>query len=222
MNGEAGVWIPVFPLPAVLFPGADLPLHIFEPRYQAMVRRCTEEGIPFAVVLLRGGNLAQVGCEASTEKVLHRYPDGRLDLLARGRQRVGILGLREHGDGYLEAKAASLEDTTEPEDKEAKKDLLGLFAEYVKLAEESGVLDVDEGEMWRAEDRAGVTSGYTFALAAESGMSLEEKQRFLETVSERQREQVLLRHLAQRMPVLRNQSVNRERVRGNGKLGPSA
>jgi Lon protease-like protein len=48
----------LFPLDAVLFPGAALNLHIFEPRYKQMVADCLEEGVPFGVVLLREGDEA--------------------------------------------------------------------------------------------------------------------------------------------------------------------
>lgn len=45
--------IPLFPLPIILFPGQTLPLHIFEPRYKAMLSRCLREQIPFGLVLVR-------------------------------------------------------------------------------------------------------------------------------------------------------------------------
>jgi len=35
--------LPLFPLNVVLFPGAELPLHIFEPRYRLMINECYDE-----------------------------------------------------------------------------------------------------------------------------------------------------------------------------------
>lgn len=52
---ETGLRIPIFPLNAVLFPYAVLPLHIFEPRYLKMVDHCLETGEGFGVALLREG-----------------------------------------------------------------------------------------------------------------------------------------------------------------------
>src|SRR5258706_13477138 len=47
--------IPLFPLPnVVLFPGMALPLHIFEPRYRAMVRDALRGPRLIGMVLLRG------------------------------------------------------------------------------------------------------------------------------------------------------------------------
>lgn len=45
--------IPLFPLNLVLFPGQILPLHIFEERYKAMLKKCVDEQIPFGLVLVR-------------------------------------------------------------------------------------------------------------------------------------------------------------------------
>jgi len=42
--------LPLFPLDVVLFPGASLPLHIFEPRYQEMIGECLAEKKRFGVV----------------------------------------------------------------------------------------------------------------------------------------------------------------------------
>ena len=43
--------IPLFPLNVVLFPGEELPLHIFEPRYRRMVRECLDGRSPFGMLL---------------------------------------------------------------------------------------------------------------------------------------------------------------------------
>jgi len=40
--------IPLFPLNVVLLPGAEMPLHIFEPRYRQMVKDCLEENLSSA------------------------------------------------------------------------------------------------------------------------------------------------------------------------------
>jgi Lon protease-like protein len=47
--------LPLFPLGLVLFPGQTVPLHIFEDRYKAMLKRCLEEQIPFGIVLIKDG-----------------------------------------------------------------------------------------------------------------------------------------------------------------------
>ncbi|MCX6492367.1 MAG: LON peptidase substrate-binding domain-containing protein, partial [Rhodococcus sp.] len=48
--------IPMFPLGSVLLPGERLPLHIFEPRYQALVQDCLKMDDPrFGVVLIARG-----------------------------------------------------------------------------------------------------------------------------------------------------------------------
>lgn len=88
--------LPLFPLNVVLFPGADLPLHIFEPRYRLMINECYEQEQPFGIVLARPeskllheqpypvGTLAEIDA-------LDRLEDGRMNLIARGRQRFRIL-----------------------------------------------------------------------------------------------------------------------------------
>ena len=91
--------LPVFPLPqTVLFPGALLPLHIFEPRYRAMVKDVLATNKALAIALIR----------ETGERDAHRNPpietvagvgvvidhaelaDGRYNILLRGRARVRL------------------------------------------------------------------------------------------------------------------------------------
>jgi hypothetical protein len=48
--------LPMFPLGTVLFPSLFLPLHIFEPRYRALARRCMDGDREFGVVLIERGS----------------------------------------------------------------------------------------------------------------------------------------------------------------------
>ena len=49
--------LPLFPLELVLLPYEMLPLHIFEPRYKAMVKNAIEDDIPFGIILKEGKNI---------------------------------------------------------------------------------------------------------------------------------------------------------------------
>jgi len=77
--------IPLFPLNVVLLPGAELPLHIFEPRYREMVKDCLAEKSEFGMLLSLPKGVARVGCTAEILEVAKRYDDGRMDILTIGR-----------------------------------------------------------------------------------------------------------------------------------------
>lgn len=89
--------LPIFPLQTVLFPGALLPLHIFEPRYRRMLLDSAGRNPIFGVVLTRSGS--EVGdqpdtCEIGTGALNVEHislPDGRSNLLVKGAQRFRIL-----------------------------------------------------------------------------------------------------------------------------------
>jgi Lon protease-like protein len=91
--------LPLFPLPqTVLFPGALLPLHIFEPRYRAMVKDALETHRVLAVVLITGGTDTDspVIADVAGAGVIIDHaelPGGRYNILVRGRARVRLTEL---------------------------------------------------------------------------------------------------------------------------------
>jgi Lon protease-like protein len=125
--------IPLFPLDLVLFPGAPLPLHIFEDRYKEMINLCLQSNAGFGVVRAQREGLATVGCTAKILRVMHRYPDGRMDILCEGDQRFEIETL-ENELSYLEAQVDLFEDEDEEAPQSLKKECLAMHFEAMALA----------------------------------------------------------------------------------------
>src|SRR4051794_29976599 len=109
---EGGEPLPLFPLSSVLFPGAPLPLHIFEQRYRDLVAellsRPEGEMRRFGVVAIRSGresgpavpDLHAVGCAAAVRSV-SPYADGRYDVLSIGVRRFRLLDIDSTSKPYL-------------------------------------------------------------------------------------------------------------------------
>src|SRR6185295_12990845 len=85
-------------LPSVLFPGALLPLHIFEPRYQEMIRDVLETHHTLSVVMVTDQSLTdehghpQIASIAGIGTIIDyaELPSGRFNILIRGRARVRL------------------------------------------------------------------------------------------------------------------------------------
>jgi Lon protease-like protein len=119
MPGEARQ-LPMFPLSAVLFPGALLPLHVFEPRYRAMTQDCLAADGCFGVVLIDrgsevggGDHRVTVGTVAQLVEA-HVLPDGRYVLLAQGTQRLRVARWLDDAP-YPRALVEALDDESPPE-----------------------------------------------------------------------------------------------------------
>jgi len=101
--------IPLFPLQVVVFPRTSLPLHIFEERYKKMVGEAIRDSSEFGIVLAKEEGIVNAGCTVAVEKLLQMYPDGRMDILTRGRQRFEIESLDEEME-YLRANVNFFDD----------------------------------------------------------------------------------------------------------------
>lgn len=84
--------VPVFPLPeVVLFPESLLPLHVFEPRYRAMLEDCLDAGGELVIAQVdRAG--ARISDVAGVGVVVEHYalPDGRSNIVVAGAARVRL------------------------------------------------------------------------------------------------------------------------------------
>jgi len=86
------VELSLFPLNLVLFPGMDLPLHIFEERYKDMIGECLNQNMPFGVVLIKEG--LEVGAPADPERIGTSTRVLRSELLDQGRMNIMTKGER--------------------------------------------------------------------------------------------------------------------------------
>jgi Lon protease-like protein len=110
--------IPLFPLPNVLLlPETDLPLHVFEPRYQAMLSDALLGERLLGIQLLNPAGppddagrpaVFEVGCAG--EVVEHEsLEDGRSNILLRGTFRYRIARERDSPTPYRMAEVSPLE-----------------------------------------------------------------------------------------------------------------
>lgn len=128
--------IAVFPLPnVVLFPGAALPLHIFEPRYRVMLKDC-----------LAGHRAIAIGQEAEDGAIVggglivehHQLPDGRSNILVVGEARLRLEEVFEEDlprYPYRRARAVVLDNLSfevPEQDKTALIAAASMFASEVK------------------------------------------------------------------------------------------
>jgi len=182
------VELPLFPLNSVLFPGATLPLHIFEERYKLMIGRCLQSGSPFGVLLIRSGNEVgeatepfEVGTTARIVRVQH-LDEGRMNLVCLGERRFRLLRkLRD--TPYLVGEAEPLDSTDiEGEDvAELAETVAALFAEYYRIY-------LAVSNQWaRQIGMPGGAAELADYVGSRLAVSLWTKQRLLEELSVRRR-----------------------------------
>ncbi len=190
--------LPLFPLQTVLFPGATLPLHIFEPRYREMIGRCLEHEEAFGICLILEGE--EVGEAAMPHRVgteagiiaAQRYRDGRYDIVVEGRRRFEIISL-DRTRPFLRAEIRFLDESDGVEDPDLSDAVAKLFEGVLESIELSGQAVVDE--TWKDVDARSLS----YKVASALPVGDDAKQELLEIPDTTTR----LRRLAEALMALR-------------------
>jgi Lon protease-like protein len=196
---------PLFPLGIVALPFEAVPLHIFEPRYRAMVAECLESNSEFGIVWAAEDGLRSVGCACEIAEVLERHEDGRMDILTRGTRPFRLV---EASDDlpYPAGTVEWLEDKPEEPDGPA---IAAAHEAYATLVQEA--TDAEP-----ARERVDAMSAYEMAATVDFG--LEAKQGLLGLRSENARLRLVTRLLRAALKRLDFIERAQARARSNGKV----
>jgi uncharacterized protein len=188
--------VPVFPLPhVVLFPEARLPLHIFEPRYRAMLEDCLSSADRALIIaqVERGGSgriadIAGIGVVVEHQPL----PDGRSNIIVAGRARVRLedLQLEDEGFPYKRARARRLANLSAPvqdADRAALLAAASMFAAEVKKHDPSFTF-----ELPRASDGGAIADTCACQLVVDANV----RQAILEELDPRNRVRLVMDQLA--------------------------
>jgi Lon protease-like protein len=203
--GEVEREFPLFPLGLVALPFEFVPLHVFEERYKTMIGACLEEGTEFGIVWLGDDGLRTTGCACEVSRVLERFDDGRLNIVARGTRPFRLVERVEHLP-YPAGTVEWLEDRPEEPDDGVAEQARRAYAELVEQATDK------EPE---PDELAELTA---YGMAATVDFGLDAKQGLLDLRSENARLRLVARLF--RAAIKRLDFVERAQVRAksNGRV----
>ncbi len=196
--------IPLFPLNLVVFPGEDLNLHIFEPRYRQLVNECLAKESTFGIPVFMDNKLPGYGTEVHITTLHKRYDDGRMDIKTKGLGVFQLVNFENPVVGKLYAGGEVL--LLEPGDAFSPHldALLTLLERLYDLLQ----IDIDEV-------RPDIPN-ISFRIGHKVGLSIEQEYELLTIDTEAERQQYLIRHLDKVIPVISEMERTKQRIRMNG------
>jgi Lon protease-like protein len=222
-NFEAPESLPLFPLSAVLLPGAILPLHIFEERYKEMMRYAVDHdgmyGLSFrdnaAIGKETVPEIGSVGCLAKINAVMP-LEDGRMNIISTGLIRYRITGYNQMVP-FLIAQVEIFTDEIEA-DEELTRLHEGLKKPSKELLEAAQKLD--EAGLVINNEIPEDPEAFSFFVTAILPLENETKQTFLEMTSTKIRLMRLRNQVNNTLSTYttRLQMQERAKTNGHGKL----
>ena len=198
-------FLPLFPLQLVVFPGEDLNLHIFEPRYRQLVREVEEHNITFGIPAFIDGKVVEIGTEVELLEVAKRYPNGEMDIRTRGLGVFRILEFYRQAPGKLYSGADIQRfELSGGSDYPLNEKILEFLQELFSLLNIRKELPDDPRHF------------QTFDVAHHAGFSIEQEYELLCLPKEQDRQLFMLAHLEQLLPTVKEVDNLRKRAQMNG------
>lgn len=195
--------LPLFPLNLIVYPGEDLNLHIFEPRYRQLISECIDEERTFGIPAFINNKLPGYGTEMHVTTLHKRYDDGRMDVKSKGLGVFKLVNFENPVAGKLYAGGDV--ELVEPGD--------GFSAHVDALAERVGRL---YNLLQIETDYDPLVENFSYRVAHKVGLSVEQEYELLTLESEPERQLFLIQHLNNVLPVVSDMERTKQRIRMNG------
>jgi len=198
-------FIPIFPLGIVVYPGEQLNLHIFEPRYKQLISECYEAKKPFGIPSVINDKINEMGTVVQVKEISKVYDDGKMDIKTEGLQVFRMLEMiNSLPDKLYSGAIVSYPDNDEKGNRALMQGIVKGIKELHKLLNIEKKFAKPDGELW------------SYDVAHHAGLSLPEEYELLELMQELQRQEYLKRHLKKVIPVLAEMETLKEKVKLNG------
>jgi hypothetical protein len=198
-------FIPIFPLGIVVFPGEQVNLHIFEPRYKQLITECYTENRPFGIPAVVGDKVQDYGTLVRVVDIKQVYDDGKMDIVTRGEEVFRMLELIK----TIPEKLYSGAIVTYPENdtRSASRQMSQIVASVYELHR---LLKIQKKFSKPDEELI------SYDVAHHAGLTLEQELELLQLMREDQRQEYLKRHLQSVIPIINEMESLKERVKLNG------
>lgn len=204
-------FIPIFPLGIVVYPGEDLNLHIFEPRYKQLVQECYTAKKPFGIPAVIQNKVQEYGSMVEIMELSKLYDNGEMDIKTRGVKVFRILEMIEEIPDKLYGGAiVNYPNNHKKGIPDLMRKVMAGIRELHQLLKVSK--DFSTGPGGVKED--GLLTSYE--VAHHIGMTIEEEYELLNLLDERQRQEYLKRHLAKAIPMVAGMEQLKEKIKLNG------
>ena len=197
--------IGLFPLPIVLLPTEQVPLHVFEERYKELIGECLADDQEFGFVYADDDGVREIGTRAGVTEVLASFEDGRMNILVEGRERFKLVGLTS-GRSFQTGDVEPILDEDDSPESESVDRALELFDRLRELTGSDVEMPSPGGEQ------------LSYALAARVELVPEVKQELLQETSERIRLERVCELLDDATIAVERQRRAAERAATNGKV----
>lgn len=198
-------YLPLFPLNIVVYPGEKLNLHIFEPRYKQLVLDCMMDGKNFGIPTYIQNGVGQYGTEVEILNMEKKYDNGEMDIRSRGVRTFKILSFDKTAPGRLYA-GGEVEPVVYQEDED--------------IITKTKIQELMQ-QLYEALGLKGLASSLSddfnsFTVAHQLGLNLEQEYALLQMKRESDRQELILQHLQNILPIVLETERLKERVKQNG------
>jgi Lon protease-like protein len=198
-------FIPIFPLGIVVYPGENLNLHIFEPRYKQLINECYGQKKPFGIPTVIENSMKDFGSLVTITEMSKVHDNGEMDIKTKGEKVFRILEvIKEIPDKLYSGAIVNYPDTYEQGNIELMRKVMSGIRDLHKLLKVTKDFKKPDDEI------------RCYEVAHHVGFSLEEEYELLGLLDERQRQEYLKRHLTKVIPMVAGMEQLKEKIKLNG------
>lgn len=197
--------LPAFPLSLVAFPGEELNLHIFEPRYKQLIHECDQMGKTFTILPHYDGKEVKNATEMQLLEIARIYDDGKMDIRTKG---IGLVKVIDFYNRHPNKLYPGIEfEKLEWDDISDVLINRKLLQQISVLYDTMNITNVKilPPEKFR-----------TYQIAHKVGFNIDQELHFLSLNKEVDRQIFMFEHLRKLIPVVEEMEILRKRAEMNG------
>ncbi len=198
-------FIPLFPLEIVVYPGEDLNLHIFEPRYKQLVNDCFQNKKPFGIPSVINGKVSEMGTLVEIREISQTYENGEMDIKTRATAVFKILeSIQELPEKLYHGAIVTYPRVLYLGSAPLMKKVVDAVRQLHELLNVKKDFKKPDAEL------------LSFDVAHHAGMTIEDEYQLLEFEQELHRQEFLKRHLTKVLSVMSQMDLLKDKIKLNG------